>query len=354
MENTTAENLYLIDLSYATTPADIVFELSSIIEQDMARNQKIKLKLGDVSLNQSQLLSIKSLINSINSSLVLLSSDSKQTELAAMTLGFIVDNNQPEEKPAEQYIPMTEHIEEQKFEKNTDEISAVETEEITTDIKDETEYIKEHSDADATSATEETPAETAVISEPKKNESLISDEEVQEQLDSIFDSEQKLEQIFGSNEEQETPIAGENEEQIIDEKLEIEVPKEEEYTEEDYAIAEMNTKYYKQTVRSGQVINFDGNVVIIGDCHPGCEISASGDITVWGVLSGIAHAGCKGNSKARIRALNLNAIQLRIANLYARRPDTITSIYIEKTNSFTPEEARILNDSIVILRINEQ
>ena len=55
--------------------------------------------------------------------------------------------------------------------------------------------------------------------------------------------------------------------------------------------------YVKQNLRSGQVINYDGNVIIVGDCNPGCEISATGDITVWGVLSGIAHAGCKGSTR---------------------------------------------------------
>ena len=124
-------------------------------------------------------------------------------------------------------------------------------------------------------------------------------------------------------------------------------------TDEDYAILKMDTQYHKHTVRSGQVIKSNGNVVIIGDCHPGCEIHAAGDITVWGILGGIAHAGCNGNSKARIRALTLNAIQLRIADSFARRPDHIKNIYVEKSNSFTPEEARNINGSIVILKVND-
>ena len=62
----------------------------------------------------------------------------------------------------------------------------------------------------------------------------------------------------------------------------------------------------------------------------------------------------KGNTKAKIRALNLNAIQLRIADSYARRPDHIKNIYVEKSNTFTPEEARNINGSIVILKINDK
>ena len=74
----------------------------------------------------------------------------------------------------------------------------------------------------------------------------------------------------------------------------------------------------------------------------------------WGILGGIAHAGCKGNTKARIRALTLNAIQLRIADSYARRPDHIKNVYVEKSNTFVPEEARNVNGSIVILKINDK
>ena len=79
---------YIIDLSQAQSPADIVFELSTIIEKEEAANKKIWLKLGNITLNQSQLLSINSLISSINSTLSLVESESQQTELAAATLGI--------------------------------------------------------------------------------------------------------------------------------------------------------------------------------------------------------------------------------------------------------------------------
>ena len=109
MENKTADNIYLIDLSYAKTPADVVFELSSVIETDSASNKRVNLKLGSVDLNQSQLLSIKSLINGINSSLVTLSAVSEQTKQAALSLGMVIDNGVEIPEPT-QYVPMTEHI----------------------------------------------------------------------------------------------------------------------------------------------------------------------------------------------------------------------------------------------------
>ena len=76
-------------------------------------------------------------------------------------------------------------------------------------------------------------------------------------------------------------------------------------------------------------------------------------VDIWGILSGIAHAGAGGNQKARVRALKMNAIQLRIANCYSRRPDSLNTVYIEKTNSYTPEEARVINNEIVVFKMND-
>lgn len=392
---------YIIDLSQAKSPADIVFELSNIIEKPEAANQKIWLKLGDIQLNQSQILSINSLINSINSTLSLIESQSQQTELAAATLGICtkdveeeikeeLEQNTPEaplntdfEKPTEQYIPMTDHIDNEL--KNTEENSldkeaSEQAEEDNTaeenpkNKSDKTDKSNEK-DNETTSAEIIESKDDAEKTEDKKDEieypflkkpeelqeqtennSPVShtntDEEIKDELDSIFDSETKLENILSDDKDinamKNWPLTKET---GID--SDIEIP-EEEMTDEDYEILQMNTQYHKQTVRSGQVIKSNGNVVIIGDCHPGCEIHAAGDITVWGILGGIAHAGCNGNTRARIRALNLNAIQLRIADSYARRPDHIKNIYVEKSNTFTPEEARNINGSIVILKINDK
>lgn len=375
MENKTADNIYLIDLSYAKTPADVVFELSSVIETDSASNKRVNLKLGSVDLNQSQLLSIKSLINGINSSLVTLSADSEQTKQAALSLGMVIDNGVEIPEPT-QYVPMTEHIalEEQVLETEKAQVddSSDNEQQAYTDRNDtEKEEETEATELKADSYIEEKELEDE-LNKPVSQTDTEAKEEIKEEIKSgldtlyentevnsvtatagsIFDSEQKLEKLFEEQEikQENIPETG------ISVKIEIpdyEIP-EEEYTEEDYAIMEMSTKSYKQTVRSGQVINYDGNVVVIGDCHPGSEIIATGDITVWGVLGGIAHAGAKGNKKARIRALNLNAIQLRIAQYYARRPDSINIMYAGKTNTFTPEEARILKDNIVILRLNDK
>lgn len=82
-----------------------------------------------------------------------------------------------------------------------------------------------------------------------------------------------------------------------------------------------NALYLKQTVRSGQRLEHDGNLVLCGDVNAGAEIVAAGDIVVFGTLRGVAHAGASGDLSARIVATNLRPTQIRIANLIARSPD---------------------------------
>jgi septum formation inhibitor MinC len=105
------------------------------------------------------------------------------------------------------------------------------------------------------------------------------------------------------------------------------------------------TVYYKQTLRSGQVLEASGNIVIIGDAHSGSEILADGDIVVWGFLGGIAHAGRNGNIKAEIRALRIEAVQLRIAQYIARRPDRL---FKQSQKGRSPEMAKIISGEIQI------
>jgi septum site-determining protein MinC len=78
---------------------------------------------------------------------------------------------------------------------------------------------------------------------------------------------------------------------------------------------------YHGTVRSGQVLEHDGDVVIIGDINFGGEVLATGDIFVMGTLRGMAHAGSKGNERAIIAAVFFQPTQLRIHDVISRSPD---------------------------------
>ncbi len=75
------------------------------------------------------------------------------------------------------------------------------------------------------------------------------------------------------------------------------------------------TKFYKGSLRSGQKIEFEGSLVILGDLNGGAEAISGENIVILGALRGLAHAGAKGNKKAIIAANSIECPQLRIANV---------------------------------------
>ena len=286
------EDGFIIDLGNAKDAAEIIYELSTILDMPEAKNKKICLKLGEIDLSQSQLLSIKSLINSMVSELAFIDTSSEQTELSALNLGLIVS-------------------------KLLNEIE-IEVPEI--DVKDfKIEEIEVGEPKDGLSY-------ELIEQEPVKKEKI----EVIEKSEEVLEAEEKLEELID-----------EENDQLSEKEIAT------------YELSKLPTLYLQQTLRSGQTMSYDGNIVLIGDAHPGSEIIAKGDITIWGVLAGIAHAGARGNDYAKIRALKINAIQLRISGYYARRPDSINIPFIQRSNTFTPEEARVNDGEIAVYKISE-
>ncbi len=104
-------------------------------------------------------------------------------------------------------------------------------------------------------------------------------------------------------------------------------------------------KILNKTIRSGQNIEYDGDILIIGDVNPDAYVIASGSIIVMGTLRGIVHAGANGDETAVIMALKLRPQQLRIASYVTRSPDE------EVENPEYPEKAFIENNQIYIEKI---
>lgn len=68
-----------------------------------------------------------------------------------------------------------------------------------------------------------------------------------------------------------------------------------------------------QTIRSGQVLQAPGDILLIGKIHPGGTIRASGSIFILGELLGLAHAGFNGDNEAIVVADFQTDAQIRIA-----------------------------------------
>ncbi len=104
-----------------------------------------------------------------------------------------------------------------------------------------------------------------------------------------------------------------------------------------------NTLLIERTMRSGQKVHFDGNVVIMGDVNPGAEIVATGNVIILGALRGLIHAGASGDIDATITALEFMPTQLRIASHITRSPDDM-----KQEDVYHPEIAYLSDGNVVI------
>lgn len=284
MEKGYVENGFIVDLSNSRRTADMIYELSRILDIPEAKGRGVCIKFGSSVLEKSQLLSVQALVESMDLTIEFITTESEETKQAAEELGIKVSSLENE-------IPVPEFT------------------------------------------------ETAAKEEEQVNPEL----------------EKALDKIFGDSDFSEDAVKeiAEVQEQTDDETMK-ELEKElQEYIEKSKETEKLPTLYIQRNLRSGQSIKSDGNLVIIGDVNPGSEIIAKGDITVWGILGGIAHAGCDGNLYTKIRALKMNAIQLRIGDVFARRPDSVNIPFVQKTDTFTPEEARVFRKQILIHKIHE-
>lgn len=80
-------------------------------------------------------------------------------------------------------------------------------------------------------------------------------------------------------------------------------------------------EFYRGTLRSGQVLESDASITILGDVNPGAKVVSGGNVVVLGALKGNAQAGVYGNRECFILALEMDPIQIQIGDLIAKSPD---------------------------------
>ncbi len=98
----------------------------------------------------------------------------------------------------------------------------------------------------------------------------------------------------------------------------------------------------RATLRSGQLIQYKGDVVVIGDVNPGAHIKSAGSVIVMGTVRGIIQAGANGDYGAFIVAYKMQPSQLRIGDIITRSPDGMGS------KSDNPEIALVKQGMIVV------
>ena len=81
-------------------------------------------------------------------------------------------------------------------------------------------------------------------------------------------------------------------------------------------------KFYKGTLRSGQVLESETSIIILGDVNPGATVVSKGNVVVLGTLKGSIYVGAGGNENTFVAALSMDPMQIRIADHIARNSDS--------------------------------
>ncbi len=80
-------------------------------------------------------------------------------------------------------------------------------------------------------------------------------------------------------------------------------------------------QFFKGNLRSGQVLDVETSIIIIGDVKAGAKVISKGNVIILGSLKGNVYAGSSGNQNAFVVALDMDPMQIRIADTIARSPD---------------------------------
>ena len=80
-------------------------------------------------------------------------------------------------------------------------------------------------------------------------------------------------------------------------------------------------RFYKGTLRSGQVLESETSIIILGDVNPGARVISKGNVVVLGAMKGNAFVGAAGNESAFVAALSMDPMQIRIGDVIARSSD---------------------------------
>ncbi|PSR34297.1 MAG: septum site-determining protein MinC [Sulfobacillus benefaciens] len=102
--------------------------------------------------------------------------------------------------------------------------------------------------------------------------------------------------------------------------------------------ARLSPQVIRHTIRSGQRVTHQGDLIIVGDVNPGATLMASGDVFVFGWLRGTVYAGQPETSSCSIYAMRFQPSQIKIGTVLA----------LGDSLGEQPEFARVDNGLIVV------
>lgn len=107
-------------------------------------------------------------------------------------------------------------------------------------------------------------------------------------------------------------------------------------------------QFFKGNLRSGQVMEFETSIIVLGDVNAGAQVVSTGNVIILGALNGTVYAGASGKENCFVVALKMNPVQIRIGDVIARSADE------KKDPPKEPQIAYLEGDTIYVDTISRQ
>ena len=113
-------------------------------------------------------------------------------------------------------------------------------------------------------------------------------------------------------------------------------------------------RFYKGTLRSGQVLESETSIIILGDVNPGARVISKGTGVVLGSLKGNVYVGAAGGGSCFVAALSMDPMQIRIGDVIARCSDGAQTPGKKKKSADEPKIAYVEDGNIYIEPITKE
>ncbi|MBQ1850266.1 MAG: septum site-determining protein MinC [Lachnospiraceae bacterium] len=105
------------------------------------------------------------------------------------------------------------------------------------------------------------------------------------------------------------------------------------------------------SLTDGEELDTPNSIVVFGDVESGCKIVSERSILILGTLYGSAHAGCKGDKKAIVSALEMMPENLSIASFtFEQEKKTKWG----KKNKPKPQTAKVFGEIVILTDLEKE
>lgn len=96
-------------------------------------------------------------------------------------------------------------------------------------------------------------------------------------------------------------------------------------------------QFFKGNLRSGQVMEFETSIIVLGDVNAGAQVVSTGNVIILGALNGTVYAGASGSENSFVVAMKMNPMQIRIGDVIARCSDDRSEVQNEPQIAYLDE-----------------